>query len=137
MSAITWNELEGALKILIQKNNHHKDVSSVSCISLLVKRSQCIIHEFYNKGITLDEIALKLGVTPEYLSTQFKKEIGESFSDYIRSYRINKAKKLLISTELKLYQISEQVGYNDPKYFSKVFKENTDQLPGEYRKIYK
>lgn len=137
MSAITWNELEGALKILIQKNNHHKDVSSVSCISLLVKRSQCIIHEFYNKGITLDEIALKLGVTPEYLSTQFKKEIGESFSAYIRSYRINKAKKLLISTELKLYQISEQVGYNDPKYFSKVFKENTDQLPGEYRKIYK
>ena len=56
------------------------------------------------RGITLDEIAEKLKVTPEYLGSQFHKEVGITFSAYIKEYRIQKAKKLLIGTELKLYK---------------------------------
>ena len=48
-----------------------------------------------------------------------------------------KAKKLLIGTELKLYEIAEKVGYSTPKYFSKIFKEVTGQLPADYRKLNK
>lgn len=104
---------------------------------LTVKRMKSLIHEFYKSGITLEEIGVKLNITPEYLGTLFHKEVGVSFSSYIKNYRINKAKELLCGTELKLYQIAEQVGYTDSKYFSKVFKEITGQLPTEYRKVYK
>lgn len=138
MSAITWDELEKALKTLTDNIANSRGLSENNSVtSLLVKRTESIIHEFYRNGITLEEIALKLNVTSEYLGTQFKKEIGVSFSTYTKRYRIDKAKKLLIGTDLKLFQISEMIGYNDPKYFSKVFKEIIGYLPGEYRKLYK
>lgn len=103
---------------------------------LTVNRMKSIIKEYYG-SITLEEIGRKLNVTPEYLGTLFHKEVGVSFSTYMKKYRINKAKELLCGTDLKLYQIAEQVGYMDSKYFSKVFKEITGQLPTEYRKMYK
>lgn len=105
--------------------------------NLNVRRALAMIYEFYRTGITLDEIASKLSITPEYLGTQFHQEMGMTFSTYIKNLRIEKAKKLLLSTGLKLYEISEQVGYTDPKYFSKVFKAETGLLPAEYRRTYK
>lgn len=104
---------------------------------LTVKRAKEMIREYYQTGITLEEIAVRLNITPEYLGTQFHKEVGVNFSTYIRNYRMNKAKELLCGTQLKLYEIAEKVGYSDPKYFSRVFKEHTGQLPAEYRKAYK
>ena len=105
--------------------------------TLTVRRAKSMIHEFYHTGITLDEIAERLGITPEYLGTQFHKEMGENFSTYIRNYRISKAKELLVGTGMKLKEISERVGYSDPKYFSKVFRDVTGMLPAEYRKSLK
>ena len=60
--------------------------------NLLVKRAVAMIQEFYCFGITLDEIAAKLGITPEYLGMQFHQEMGVNFSAYVRTMRINKAK---------------------------------------------
>lgn len=105
--------------------------------NLNVKRTVALIHEFYQSGITLDEIAGKLGVTPEYLGMQFHQETGVNFSTYVKALRINKAKELLVGTQLKLYEIAELVGYSDSKYFSKVFKADTGQLPAEYRRTHK
>lgn len=102
--------------------------------NLVIMRAKSMIHEFYSTGINLDEIAHKLNITPEYLSTQFHKETGETFSAYIRNYRMAKAKELLIGTQLKLHQIAAQVGYADPKYFGQVFKKCTGQLPADYRR---
>lgn len=101
---------------------------------LTVKRVKSMIHEFYQTGITLDEIARRLDVTPEYLSRQFHSATGETFSVYMRNYRIQKAKELLLGTSMKLYEIAGAVGYSDGKYFSKVFRECTGCLPAEYRK---
>lgn len=105
-------------------------------IHLTVKRAQNLIHEFYQNGITLEEIASRLGITPEYLGTKFHQEIGMTFCAYMKKVRITKAKELLIGTSLKLYEIAEKVGYSDPKYFSRVFKETTGMLPAEYRKVH-
>lgn len=103
---------------------------------LTVKRAQNLIQEFYQNGITLEEISAKLGITPEYLGTKFHQEMGMTFSAYMKKVRITKAKELLIGTSLKLYEIAEKVGYSDPKYFSRVFKETTGMLPAEYRKVH-
>jgi len=55
----------------------------------------------------------------------------------MKKYRVQKAKEILLGTNLKLYEVAEKVGYTDPKYFSRVFKEVTGYLPAEYRKVKK
>lgn len=106
-------------------------------LSLNVKKAENMILEYYKTGITLEEIAEKLNLTSEYLSNQFHLEKGIKFSAFIREYRINKAKELLIGSKLKVCEVAERVGYSDAKYFSKVFRENTGQLPADYRKTNK
>ena len=103
-------------------------------ISLLIQKALEYIREYYEQGITLEEIAERLHVTEEYLSGQFRKETGRTFTETIRKYRIENVKKLLTTTTYKLNQIAELVGYSDPKYMSRVFKEETGILPLEYRK---
>lgn len=92
------------------------------------------MQEYYNQGITLEEIAEKLHVSEEYLSTQFKKETGKTFTETIKKYRLEHIKQLLLQSSLKLNQIADMVGYSDPKYMSKVFKEEVGMLPTEFRK---
>ena len=60
--------------------------------------------------------------------------MGLNFSAYIRNYRIGKAKQLLVSGNMKVYEVAEEVGYQDSKYFSRVFRQVTGQKPDEYRK---
>jgi len=55
----------------------------------------------------------------------------------MKNYRIQKSKELLLGTSMKLYEIAERVGYTDPKYFSKVFRDVTGQLPADFRKTSK
>ena len=78
-----------------------------------------------------------MSVSEEYMSTQFKKETGSSFTETIRRVRIEKIKELLLESNLKLTQIADMVGYADPKYMSKVFREEVGMLPAEYRKLNK
>lgn len=136
MNARTRRELMLTSGGLLEKLKFQQS-SEDEVVHLTVKRAKSMIQEFYQTGITLNEIADKLDITPEYLGTQFHKEMGVNFSTYIRDFRISKAKELLIGTQLKLYEIAEQVGYTDPKYFSRVFKECTGQLPADYRKAHK
>lgn len=134
ITANTRDELLEVSDFLVKKFQVKKNEDTTH---LTVRRVKSMIHEFYNTGITLDEIATKLHITPEYLGTQFHKEMGITFSTYLKNYRIGKAKELLCGTSLKLYEIAERVGYADPKYFSKVFRESTGQLPADYRKTIK
>ena len=137
MNAVTRKELDrimGEILSSLPLEICHDDENQMR---LIIRKTKSLIHEFYARGITLEEIAEKLNVTPEYLGSQFHKEMGVTFSAYMKEYRIQKAKKLLIGTNLKLYEIAEQVGYGTPKYFSKIFREITGQFPAEYRKLNK
>lgn len=136
MSAKRNRELDEAMEELLGYLKE-EDADEGSVHHLAVRRAKGMIHEYYQTGITLEEIAGRLGITPEYLGTQFHREVGVTFSAYMRSYRMDRAKELLCRTQLKLYQIAEKVGYSNPKYFSQVFKEYTGQLPAEYRKMYR
>lgn len=64
-----------------------------------------------------------------------KKETGQSFTETIRKLRIDKAKHLLLDTDLKLNQIAAMTGFSDPKYMSKVFRAEVGMLPIEYRRM--
>lgn len=101
--------------------------------SLLVRRATGLMKEYYASGITLEEIAQKLAVTPEYLGTKIHRELGCTFGTLMKQLRVEYAKKLLLTTDMKLYQIALAVGYMDPKYFSHVFKSVTGVLPMEFK----
>lgn len=104
--------------------------------SLLIHRSMKIIQDKYSSGITLDELANALSITPEYLSSLFQKDLGISFTAYIKDIRMKEAKELLMSP-LKAFEVAKQVGYADAKYFTRVFKETTGLTPGEFQKVYR
>lgn len=106
-----------------------------SSLSPLIKKAVQMVRKYYDQGITLEEMAERLFVSEEYLSVQFKKETGKGFTETVRSLRIERIKGLLLSTRLKLNQIAELTGYTDPKYMSRVFKEEVGMLPTEFRKL--
>lgn len=130
LGAVTWDVIVENLVPSSQETVREEGES------LLVRKAEKMIRDYYSQGITLEEISRKLGVSEEYLSARFRKETGRTFTETMKRCRIEKIKELLISTNLKLNQIAEKAGYSDPKYMSKSFKEETGMLPLEYRKIY-
>ena len=74
-------------------------------------------------------------VTPPYLSTLFTKYENCGFIDYLNQFRVERAKMFLHDYGLKTYEVAYKVGFQDEKYFSRVFKRITGKSPSEYRKI--
>lgn len=101
--------------------------------SMLVRRAAGLMKEYYAQGITLEEIAQRLSVTPEHLGTKIHRELGCTFGTLMKRLRVEYAKKLLLTTDMRLYEIAMAVGYTDPKYFSSVFKKSTGMLPMDFR----
>jgi len=71
----------------------------------------------------------------EYISRRFKQRFSVNLSDYIQTIRLNRAKELLSETEARIYEIALEVGYQDDKYFRKVFKKQFGMTPNEFREL--
>lgn len=84
--------------------------------------------------LTLKSLAQQLGFSPSYLSVLIKKDLGLPFQDYLIQERMRKAKLLLLTTDLKIYEIAEQVGFEDINYFSQRFKQVVGQTPRQFKK---
>lgn len=91
------------------------------------------IRENHHEDISLQDIADSLGFTPDYISKIFKKEKQITPIKFITKLRINGAKQLLMNTNFDILTISQNVGYTDQFYFSRVFKAQTGLYPSEYR----
>ncbi len=83
--------------------------------------------------VSLQSVAQKVYMTPTYLSLLFKTNTGKTFIEHLTDIRISKAKDMLKSTHYKNYEVAEQVGYQDPRYFSQIFKKKVGLSPSEYR----
>ena len=93
------------------------------------------IEAHFADSLTVNEIANRLAVTPQYLDRLFQRFLKQAPSDYIRHTRISHAKTLLISQKhLRVSAIANAVGYNDAAYFSAVFKRETGVTPLNYRR---
>ena len=84
--------------------------------------------------LTLNQVASSINLSPNYLSSLFKKELGVGFVDYITEKRVERAKELLENTGLKTYEVAQQAGFVDESYFSKTFKRLTGKRPSAFRK---
>ncbi|MBP1993448.1 response regulator [Paenibacillus eucommiae] len=93
------------------------------------------IENNYSQDITLQDMGHRFYLSREYISRKFKQQFHVNLSDYLGKIRIDKAKLLLLNPHLRISQIAEMVGYQDEKYFSKVFKKTEGVSPNEYRKL--
>jgi two-component system response regulator YesN len=101
--------------------------------SHIVKKCIDYIEENFEHNIGLFEAAKYAEVSQSYLSFIFKQETGVNFNAALTQHRIEKAKQLLLATSLKIYQVAERVGFSNPCYFSKVFREISGYACKEYR----
>lgn len=111
------------------------DMTCTGNVSIILLTAVRYIKENYHKDISRDEVANTVNLAPCYFSQVFKQTFGESFVEYVRKIRIEKAKHLLQSTNYQNSKISTQVGYNDSKYFTRVFREYTGLTPCDYKKM--
>ena len=103
--------------------------------NLIVEKAQEYVHANYaQKGLTLNEVAQKNHVSPNYLSYLFKKNTGTNLWEYVIKLRMEESKRLILTTDLRRYEISERVGYESPEHFSKIFKKYFGISPSEMKK---
>lgn len=95
---------------------------------------QFIEKNYSNPDISLQYLADDFHISTAYLGKLFKKEIGSNFNDYLNTFRIRKAEKLLLSTNFKGKELAEKVGFSSYNYFYMVFKKITGQRPMDIRK---
>lgn len=92
------------------------------------------VREHFAENITLKDLSRKYFVNSSYLGQIFRKKYGQSFKDYLCSFRINEAAQMLVKTDKKISMIAEEVGYHDTDYFISKFIEQKGCTPSRYRK---
>ncbi|MBN2897176.1 MAG: response regulator [Clostridia bacterium] len=117
------------IRSLIEQINQERDQEMNSLIAKAVD----FIKENYNQNITLDDVAKEINMSYHYFSKLFKTSTGKKFSDFIMDLRIEEAKRLLLNPEKSIKDICYEIGYNDPNYFSKIFRKVTGKAPTEFR----
>ena len=100
----------------------------------VISRAEEYIKQNYcSPNITLISVAEHVHMSPAHFSTVFSQTVGKSFIVYLTGLRIEKAKVLLTSGDMKLTDIAMEIGYNEPNYFSHVFRKAEGMTPKEYR----
>lgn len=98
----------------------------------LVAEMRQFIDEKYNKQLSLTGLSQKFNLNSYYISKLFKEYTNQSFIEYLTYVRVSKAVQLIAENRYSFKEIADMVGYNDPSYFSKVFKKITGKSPREY-----
>lgn len=118
-------------RLISQIEKEEKVKNGENRVTILAKK---IINEHYQEyTLSVSSIADELGISSAYLSTQFKAETDQHLVKYICYYRLEKAKELLITTNLKVGEIAKKVGYLNVSYFISLFRNNMGCSPAKYR----
>ncbi|MCX7709234.1 MAG: response regulator [Clostridia bacterium] len=110
--------------------------SKSNSYSFIINKSVEFVKQNYHKNIALADAAEYVEISKSYLSLLFKQETGINFTAFLTNYRVEMAKKLLISSNHKIYEIAEKVGFENPYYFSKVFRDIAGMTCKDYKKNY-
>jgi two-component system response regulator YesN len=121
-------ELLDAVLQLVIKNRSGKDIS-------IVERVKQYLQEEYKKDINYVALGELFGYSANYLGQIFKQQTSLTINEYTRNVRIMNAKKLLKTSDLKIFEIADEVGFSDQQYFCSVFKKNVGVTPSEYREL--
>ena len=96
-----------------------------------------IENNYKNPDMSMQAVGEAFNISPYYLSNLFKNETGKSITDYLRDYRVEKARELLLNTDMRLNDIAEAVGYVDARPLTRAFKQIYGTTPGKYKSLHK
>ncbi|WEK54207.1 MAG: response regulator [Candidatus Cohnella colombiensis] len=130
----SWEEAFEYLKKLAEKIWQWRSESADKYGEMLEKVKAFVRSNYGNEKLSLQDAAEHVCVSPNHLSKVFSQETGQTFIEFIMETRIRKAMELLHSTNARSYEIAYQVGYQDPHYFSNLFKRITGMNIREFRK---
>ena len=99
----------------------------------VIAKARAFIDRNFTRDLTLEEVSREVHVSPYYFSKLFKEQTGENFINYLTIKRIDTSKQLLEDGRLNIKSICTEIGYNDPNYFSRLFKRFEGVTPSEYR----
>lgn len=122
---ITWTKVRETAELI----KSHRELSSENA----VKVAKRLANERYADNISMKNIASQVYMNAAYLGQLFKAETGIGFNDYLFQVRMENAKRILSSTDMKVYEVAYAVGYNDLDWFYKKFKQHTGLSASEYR----
>lgn len=99
-----------------------------------VERTLRTIESRLGEDLTLESVAEEVGMSPNYLGSLFYQQTGVRFRDHLTALRMKRARELLLHTPLKIYEVSQQVGIQNPQYFTALFQKAYGMTPGQLRK---
>ena len=127
-------EMLGKIKNKLDEERKKAQVESLVDQGHSTELEEAIHSRLADSQLTLKDLAPQLGFSPSYLSVLIKKKLGLPFQEYLIQERMKKAKLLLLTTDLKIYEIADQVGFEDMNYFSQRFKQVVGVTPRQYKK---
>lgn len=131
----TYTSLKGKIRDFFSNIWEAIGTEELDSSHLLIRKAVKYVENHYGEEIQVKTLAEELEITPNYFSQIFKAQMGENFIDYLNKFRVKKARKLLDEPGLKIYQISELVGYSNYKYFNQIFRKYMGCTPKEYRNL--
>jgi two-component system, response regulator YesN len=140
-----WNDLEGSYRqsvLAAQRASSsiervlYGDEDAGARCRREIREALAYIREHYSENITVEMVANAVFVSPTHLMHLFRKELNKTFYECLTEYRIEEAKRILRNPMYRVYEVGNQVGFTDSKYFSQIFKKMTGMPPSEYAKTY-
>lgn len=125
--------LHGVESLLMRLNEYVSNMKAVHVDHREMKKAVDFIHENYARDLNMAMVANHISLSYSYFSESFKAYTGDSFPHYLKKVRIDNAKRLLETTDRKIYEIGGMVGFENSKHFNRVFKEQEGVTPQEYR----
>ena len=131
---VTAADLRGYLSAILLRIVELRDQASSSQFRSLLKQAVAYIDShFAEESLSLNQVAREVNISANYLSAVFSQEMGATFTEYVTSKRMDRAKELLRTTDKRSGEVAAAVGYRDPHYFSFLFKKTQGCTPRDYR----
>lgn len=137
LEAETVNEATERTKTLLLQIHRYIQLRRDNHKSAILGSAKGYVDEHFSKReLSLEEVASVAGMSPSYFAVVFKQVTGQTFNRYLTRLRINRAKDLLLYSDLRSYEIAEAVGYENASYFARVFRKVEGATPSDYKSAY-
>jgi two-component system response regulator YesN len=128
-----YDDLKAWFFLKIAQSTRNISTKADEKANRIIAKARAFIDRNFQRDLTLEEVSREVHVSPYYFSKLFKEQTGENFINYLTLRRIETAKQLLSDGRLNVKSVCTEIGYNDPNYFSRLFKRFEGITPTEYR----
>ncbi|BCG57111.1 response regulator transcription factor [Paenibacillus sp. URB8-2] len=133
LEAPDWASLQKQCQDCAQAVQFYLNVTKTTLKEKVVQEIKAYLESHYHENIQLDQLAERFDLNASYVSHLYSKSTGQTILEYVTLLRIQQAKRMLRESSFKISKISQNIGYDNQRYFCQVFKKRVGVSPGQYR----